>query len=114
MAALTGSRRMWASPRGATAFAIDPNNTSRILAVGCNGAAYSVNGLWLSTDQAATWSPVLEQNMQGSGTYHDSVTFDPSSASGGFSQIAYWVAYSDGGGGLWKSVNGGVSWNKIL
>ncbi|MGB0066130.1 MAG: hypothetical protein WBP85_16930, partial [Terracidiphilus sp.] len=102
------------APRGATAFAIDPNNTSRILAVGCNGAAYSVNGLWLSTDQAATWSPVLEQNMQGSGTYHDSVTFDPSSASGGFSQIAYWVAYSDGGGGLWKSVNGGVSWNKIL
>ncbi|HJT24285.1 MAG TPA: malectin domain-containing carbohydrate-binding protein, partial [bacterium] len=104
-------------PRGGCAFAIDPNNSSRVLAVGCNSGAQSWNGLWLSTNQAASWTPVLQQNMQGSGTYHDSVAFDASSktVSGGvtYSSVAYWVAYSDGGGGLWKSTNGGQSWSKI-
>ncbi len=105
------------APRGACAFAIDPNNNQRVLAVGDNSGAQSWNGLWLSTNQAASWSPVLQKNMQGSGTYHDSVAFDASSVtvSGGvtFSGTAYWVNYSDGGGGLWKSTNGGQSWSEI-
>jgi hypothetical protein len=29
------------------------------------------------------------------------------------STVAYWVGYSDGGGGLWKSTNGGTSWSEI-
>ncbi len=105
------------TPRGACAFAIDPNNSNRVLAVGDNSAAQPWNGLWLSTDQASSWTPVQEENFQGSGTYHDSAAFDASSVtvSGGvtFSAVAYWVNYSDGGGGLWKSTNGGNSWSKI-
>ena len=105
------------TPRGACAFAIDPNNSNRVLAVGDNSAAQPWNGLWLSTNQASSWIPVQEENFQGSGTYHDSVAFDASSVtvSGGvtFSAIAYWVNYSDGGGGLWKSTNGGNSWSEI-
>jgi hypothetical protein len=80
-------------PRGGTAFAIDPNNNKRVLAVGCDSSANSWNGLWLSTDQASSWTPVLQQTMLGSGTYHDSVAFDASSVtvSGGvtYSSIAY-------------------------
>ena len=104
-------------PRGACAFAIDPNNSNRVLAVGDNSGAQAWNGLWLSTDQASSWAPVREENYQGSGTYHDSAAFDASSmtVSGGvtFSALAYWVNYSDGGGGLWKSTNGGSSWSEI-
>src|SRR5579871_2995561 len=105
------------APRGACAFAIDPNNNQRVLAVGDNSGAQSWNGLWLSTTQASAWTPVLQKNMQGSGTYHDSVAFDASSGtlSAGISMsaVAYWVNYSDGGGGLWKSTNGGNSWSQV-
>src|SRR5258708_2693505 len=105
------------TPRGACAFAIDPNNSNRLLAVGDNSGTSSWNGLWLSTDQASSWNPVLEKNMQGSGTYHDSAVFDASSltVSGGvtYSARAYWVNYSDGGGGLWKSTDGGNTWSEI-
>ncbi|MGH7869133.1 MAG: VPS10 domain-containing protein, partial [Candidatus Dormibacteraceae bacterium] len=105
------------TPRGGCAFAIDPNNNQRVLAVGCDSGAQPWNGLWLSTNQANSWSAVLQKNMQGSGTYHDSVAFDASSVmvSGGvtMSSIAYWVNYSDGGGGLWKSTDGGNTWNEI-
>ena len=59
----------------------------------------------------------MQKNIQGSGTYHDSVAFDASSGtlSGGVSMsaVAYWVNYSDGGGGLWKSTDGGNTWSEI-
>ncbi|HJT24917.1 MAG TPA: hypothetical protein VJ873_10085, partial [bacterium] len=105
------------SPRGGAAFAIDPNNNNRVLAVGCDSAAHSWNGLWLSPSQGANWYRVRPLNLRGSGTYHDSVAFDPSSASVSagvtFSSVAYWVADSDGGGGLWKSTDGGRNWSEV-
>jgi hypothetical protein len=105
------------SPRGGAALAIDPNNPQRVIAVGGNSGHSPVNGLWLSTDQAASWKPVFLQNTRAAETYHDSVAFDPTSrkVSGGVttSAIAYWVAYSDAGGGLWKSMDGGRKWKKI-
>ncbi len=105
------------SPRGGAALAIDPNNPRRALAVGANSGKSPVNGLWLSTDQASSWKPVLLQATKAAETYHDSVAFDASSKrqgpGGPFSALAYWVAYSDAGGGLWKSADGGKSWRKI-
>ncbi len=105
------------TPRGACAFAIDPNNSDRVLAVGDGGSAEPWSGLWLSTNQASSWTPVQEEDFQGSGTFHDSVAFDASSVtvSGGvtYSAVAYWVNYSGGGGGLWKSTNGGTSWSEV-
>ena len=105
------------SPRGGAALAIDPNNSRRVLVVGANSGRSSVNGLWLSTDQASSWKPVLLQNTKAAETYHDSVAFDASSKKKGpggpSSSTAYWVAYSDAGGGLWKSGDGGRTWRKI-
>ena len=84
-------------PRGAAALAIDPNNPKRVIAVGGNSGRSSVNGLWLSTNQASSWRPVLRQNTRAVETYHDSVVFDASSKRGSgkaaFSARAYWVAY---------------------
>jgi hypothetical protein len=105
------------APRGAAALAIDPNNPNRVLAVGGNSGRSPVNGLWLSTDKAASWKPVLRQNTRAAETYHDSVAFDASSKRGSgkaaFSARAYWLAYSDAGGGLWKSIDGGNSWAEV-
>jgi hypothetical protein len=105
------------SPRGAAALAIDPNNPKRVIAVGGNSGKSSFNGLWLSTDQASSWKGVLLQNTKATETYHDSVAFDPSSRKGSgkaaFSARAYWVGYSDAGGGLWKSTDGGNHWAEI-
>ncbi len=104
-------------PRGAAALAIDPNNSRRVIAVGGNSGRSSVNGLWLSTNQSSSWHPVLRQNTRAVETYHDSVAFDASSKKGSgkaaFSTRAYWVAYSDAGGGLWKSIDGGNNWFEI-
>ncbi|HJT25098.1 MAG TPA: hypothetical protein VJ873_11025, partial [bacterium] len=102
------------SPRGASALAIDPNNSQRVIAVGANSHPSSVNGLWLSTDQASSWKPVLLKNTRAAETYHDSVAFDPASRkiqdAVTFSAVAYWLAYSDVKGGLWKSADGGETW----
>src|ERR1039458_4777156 len=104
-------------PGGGAPLAIDPNNLRRVIAVGGNSGRSQVNGLWLSTDQGGSWKPVLQQMTRAAETYHDSVAFDPSSrkSSAGetFSALAYWVAYSDAGGGLWKSHDGGRTWKKI-
>lgn len=105
------------SPRGGAALAIDPNNSRRVIAVGANSGRSPVNGLWLSTDQASSWKPVLSQDTKAAETYHDSVAFDASSRKkgpgGSYSAMAYWVAYSDAGGGLWKSADGGKTWRKF-
>jgi hypothetical protein len=104
-------------PRGAWAFAIDPNNPSRILAAGADSGANPWNGLWLSSDQGANWKSVLDFNEKGAGSLHESLVFDPShpSISGGttLSPTAYWLAPSDGGGGLWKSIDGEGQWKNI-
>lgn len=103
--------------RGAAALAIDPNNSRRVIAVGGNSGAQPSSGLWLSSDQAASWKPVLLQKTRAIETYHDSAAFDASSRkiSDGvaYSSVAYWVAYPDTGGGLWRSMDGGRMWKKI-
>lgn len=104
-------------PRGAAALAIDPNDPRKAIAVGGNSGRSAVNGLWMTTDQGSSWKPVLLQNTRAAESYHDSVAFDPSSRKGSgkgtFSARAYWVAYSDSGGGLWRSNDGGKDWVKI-
>jgi hypothetical protein len=101
------------SARGNTGFAIDPNNNNRALAVGANSTKNQSHGLYLTTDQGASWKQVLAD-----GNYDvyvgmiDKVDFVKGSfdAALGYSKVAYW---SNPAGGIYKSENGGSSWTKV-
>jgi len=101
------------SARGNTGFAIDPNNNKRALAVGANSTKNQSHGLYLTTDQGASWKQVLPD-----GNYDvyvgmiDKVDFVKGSfdAALGFSKVAYW---SNPAGGIYKSVDGGLKWTKV-
>jgi len=97
--------------RGGTALAIDPNNSQRCLVAGDNSSNWgNHHGLYLSTDQGATWTIVLPMTYA-TGNQDDLIAYDKSSLSGGSSQVAYFSAPDTLG--LWKTLNGGSSWTKI-
>ena len=99
-------------PRGAAAFAIDPADPRRVLALGANSSAFSWNGLWISNDQAASWKPVLPMNAKGTSSLRECLAFAPSGKDG-VASTAYFLAPADGGGGLWRSGDGGLTWSLI-
>lgn len=101
------------SPRGNTGFAIDPNNNHRALAVGANSTNNQSHGLYLTTDQGASWKQVkAEGNYDVYVGMFDKVDFVKSSydAGLGYSTVAYW---SNPAGGLYKSTDGGQNWTKV-
>jgi len=101
------------SPRGNTGFAIDPNNNHRALAVGANSTQNQSHGLYLTTDQGASWKQVLpEGNYDVYVGMMDKVDFVKGSfdVALGYSKVAYW---SNPAGGIYKSMDGGYSWTKV-
>ncbi|HAH25844.1 MAG TPA: hypothetical protein DCL77_19155 [Prolixibacteraceae bacterium] len=101
------------SPRGNTGFAIDPNNNHRALAVGANSTKNQSHGLYLTTDQGASWKQVkADGNYDVYVGMMDKVEFVKGSldTSLGYSKTAYW---SDPAGGIWKSADGGLNWTKV-
>lgn len=101
------------TPRGNAGFAIDPKNNKRALAVGGNSIENQSHGLYLTTNQGASWKQVLPiSNYKGYRDFKDKVEFVRGSfdAALGYSKTAYWSCPA---GGLYKSVNGGESWNKV-
>lgn len=101
------------SARGNAGFAIDPNNNKRALAVGANSTKNQSHGLYLTTDQGATWKQVLALGtFDGYRSFADKVEFVKTS----FDQtiegaaIAY---FSSPAGGIYKSVNGGLQWTRV-
>ncbi len=101
------------NPRGNCGFAIDPHNNQRALAVGGNSIENNSHGIYLTTNQAASWKHVHpEKNYTGYRNYKDQISFDGSSFTEepGYSAIAYW---SNPAGGLFKSTDGGETWSKI-
>ena len=98
------------SPRGNTGFAIDPNNNHRALAVGANSAKNQSHGLYLTTDQGASWKQVkADGNYDVYVGMMDKVDFVKGSfdAALGYSKTAYW---SNPAGGIYQSTDGGSNW----
>lgn len=97
-------------PRGGAGAAIDPHNSNRCLMAGADSGSRAWHGLYLSTNQGASWQSVLALNYQGHRDYRDQIAYDPGSLAGGMSTVVY---YSGLSGGLYKSVNGGLNWSLL-
>ncbi len=101
------------NPRGNCGFAIDPKNNQRALAVGANSIKNRSHGLYLTEDQGATWKHMLQvENYDGYRGYNDKIEFVESSydTEPDATLVAYWSCPS---GGIYKTENGGHSWEKI-
>lgn len=99
--------------RGNTGFAIDPNNNHRALAVAANSAKNQSHGLYLTTDQGASWKQVkADGNYDVYVGMMDKVDFVKGSFDEalGYSKTAYW---SNPAGGIYQSMDGGLSWTKV-
>ncbi|MBC8078851.1 MAG: hypothetical protein H7X86_00780 [Gorillibacterium sp.] len=103
--------------RGATAFAIDPNNSKRVLLTAGNSLEMDMHGLYLSTDQGATWKSVLPKSNIGYRDVRDQLAYDPASFDKklGYSKVAYWSSQTSKKetGRLFKSVDGGLTWKEL-
>ncbi len=110
--------------RGVCAFAIDPNQPRRVLAVGVNSLPHATNGLYLSTDAATSWSHVLPAPIAGMRDLRDQIAFDPHTLDPGLghSTDAYWSRVADDKSNfgklqpdpaLYRSSDGGASWNRL-
>ena len=116
----TNGGRYWESAnfgynaRGTSGMYIDPNNSDRVLAVGANSAEGDFNrrwhGLYLSEDKAASWKFILPLAHQGYRDIRKQIAFDRASNSNGKSNIIYYSSQTDG---LFKSINGGSSFEQI-
>lgn len=98
--------------RGANVFAIDPRDARCIIGVGGNSgdAAILCNGLYLSTDQGASWRHVLPPgvgNDARAAVAYDLASYD---AKLGHCTTAYFDSRDQG---LFKSTDGGVTWAVI-
>ncbi len=73
------------------------------------------NGLWRSTDFAATWSQVTSFPVTGptSSVGISFVTFDPTSGSAGTGSKTIYVGVADTGKSLYRSTDGGTTWQAV-
>lgn len=100
-------------PRGNAGFAIDPFNNQRAIAVGANSTTNSSHGLYLTVNQGGSWQHVQQEGgYTGYRAFKDKIAFDRSSFDSGlgYTRTAYW---SNPAGGLFRTTNGGSSWQKI-
>ncbi len=111
--------------RGTAGVAVDPHNPRRVVVIAANSVAHHANGIYLSTDQAASWSQVLSLKMSSSQDRgRQQVVFDPSSYDPETerTRIVWWsrIAQDRAGWGtpdqnpaLYRSEDGGESWFEI-
>jgi len=109
--------------RGNCGFAIDPNNPMRCLSIGANSTADNFHGLYLSTDQAASWTHVLPARINGYRDFRRQLAFDPATfdVDRKLTRIVYWsrVGIDNSQGnpeihpGLYQSIDGGSTWSEV-
>lgn len=109
--------------RGVGAFAIDPKNSSYILAVGINSSAFNTNGLYISEDSGKTWKATKNMLIKGHRDIREAIAYDESSYNQEKNKcmVAYWsTAYEteqnglkENEKGLYKTIDGGYTWNLI-
>ena len=108
---------------GGTGIQIDPNNTKRVIAIGCNSGASDKNGPYLSTDGGDTWKQTMSAKVVSYRDYRRQIAFDPTSKDDkiGGSKIVYWSRdddkYDKAGEEikpcLYKSEDGGETWTEL-
>lgn len=71
--------------------------------------AGTAQGVWKSTDNAATWTKVTASSLPSSGTGRTEIAVSPIDGN-----YVYALFESDGGSaGFWRTTNGGASWTKM-
>ena len=106
--------------QSACAFAMDPKNPDRVLAIGDNagGDYYEYDGVYLSTNRGASWRHVLPKLNKLNEKGREQTAFDPASYDTklGYCAVAYWAEEGNAkepGGRLYKSRDGGETWTEI-
>ncbi|MEM6821601.1 MAG: hypothetical protein AAF558_06650 [Verrucomicrobiota bacterium] len=110
--------------RGSSGVAIDPNNPNRAVVIAANSVAHHFNGIYITTDQAASWKQVLSVEMGAGQDRRTQVVYDPTSFDKtlGYTTTLYWSTLSDDkptwgesklSASFYKSVDGGSNWIKV-
>lgn len=110
--------------RGSSDATVDPHNPKRIIVVATNTVAHPFNGLYLSTDQAASWKRVYGVQQAGVRDFRTQVVFDPSTydKEANYTRLVYWATQSEDKPvwgesklvpGFLKSTDGGETWQRI-
>lgn len=102
--------------RGCNAFAIDPYNDRKVLAIGSSDKERSWQGIYLSEDRGESWNLMLALHGFVSGVNKDCLVFDQSSfeeREGNCLRAYFSTPEKEGGKGLYRSLDGGRTWELV-
>lgn len=110
--------------RGSTGSAIDPNNPDRALVIASNSVSHPFNGIYLTTNRAASWQRALGIQFSGIRDFRRQLAYDPATydTKAKMTRTVYWATMAEDkphwGKSLLKpgfmvSQDGGASWKRL-